>query len=183
MPKPAPGITRDAEGNPVPASASEEVKPPKLTTVLEYDPRSGTDVFPTPGGDDFGFRVRITGRPKAGDRFRIDFNADGTGDNRNALALSDLQRKPVLANGTSSYTEAYSQLVSRVGSKTHELDVNGKAQQLLLQQAEERASEVSGVNLDEEAANLVRYQNLYQANAQVISVANKMLETLMNAFR
>ncbi len=180
---PAPGIARDAEGNPVPAQESEEAKPPKLTTVLEHDPKSGTDVFPTPGGDDFGFRVRITGRPKAGDRFRIDFNTDGTGDNRNALALSDLQRKPVLADGTSSYTEAYSQLVSRVGSKTHELDVNGKAQQLLLQQAEERASEVSGVNLDEEAANLVRYQNLYQANAQVISVANKMLETLMNAFR
>ena len=180
---PAPGITTDAEGNPVPAAPPADPGAPALTTVLTYDPKTGTEVFPTPGGDDFGFRVRITGNPKAGDRFRIDFNTDGTGDNRNALALSDLQASPVLANGTTSYMEAYSQLVSRVGSKTHELDVNGKAQRLLLQQSEERASEIGGVNLDEEAANLVRYQNLYQANAQVISVANKMLETLMNAFR
>ncbi len=180
---PEPAIDRGTDGQPVPVPAAETPKPPKLTTVLEYDPKTGTDVFPTPGGEDFGFRVRITGRPKAGDRFRIDFNTDGTGDNRNALALSDLQTKPVLANGTTSYTEAYSQLVSRVGSRTHELDVNGKAQRMLLQQSEERASEIAGVNLDEEAANLVRYQNLYQANAQVISVANKMLETLMNAFR
>lgn len=180
---PSSGITAEAEGKAVPKAHDGEGKAPALTTVLSYDPKTGTDVFPTPGGDDFGFRVRISGNPKAGDQFRIDFNTDGTGDNRNALALSNLQAAPVLANGTTSYTEAYSQLVSRVGSKTHELDVNGKAQRLLLQQSEEQASEIGGVNLDEEAANLVRYQNLYQANAQVISVANKMLETLMNAFR
>ena len=178
-----PAIVAGEDGLPETADQENSPELSSLTTELEYDPFTGLDVFPTPGGEDFGFRVKISGEPKAGDVFRIEFNTDGTGDNNNVRKLAALQDAPVLANGTTDYSQAYSQLVSRVGSKTHELDVNGKAQKLLLDQAIERKEAVSGVNLDEEAANLIRYQNLYQANAQVISVANKMLETLMNSFR
>ncbi len=178
-----PAIVAGEDGFPETADQENSPELSSLTTELEYDPFTGLDVFPTPGGEDFGFRVKISGEPKAGDVFRIEFNTDGTGDNNNVRKLAALQDAPVLANGTTDYSQAYSQLVSRVGSKTHELDVNGKAQKLLLDQAIERKEAVSGVNLDEEAANLIRYQNLYQANAQVISVANKMLETLMNSFR
>jgi flagellar hook-associated protein 1 FlgK len=150
---------------------------------IEYDPRKGVEVFPTAGGIDRGFHIRIKGEPKAGDLFKIEFNKDGTSDNGNALALARLQSKPTLQNGTADYAQAYGQLVSRVGSKTHELDINREAQKLLLDQANEAREAMSGVNLDEEAANMVRYQNLFQANAQVIGTANQMFQSLINVFR
>ena len=178
-----PAISANEQGTAEPATPATPAQPASVTTLLEYDPANGTDVFPTPDGQDFGFRVKITGNAKAGDTFRIEFNTDGTGDNANIVNLAALQNDAVLEDGTASYTEAYSQLVSRVGSKTHELEINGKAQQLLLDQSVERKESISGVNLDEEAANMVRYQNLYQANAKVIAVANKLLEELMNSFR
>jgi flagellar hook-associated protein FlgK len=148
-----------------------------------YDPRQGVQIFPTEGGIDRGMHIKITGEPKAGDTFRIEFNRDGTSDNKNALALAELQVKPSLMNGTSDYAQTYGQLVSRVGSKTHELDINRKAQQLLLDEAVHAREEISGVNLDEEAAELIRYQNLYQANAQVLAAANQTFQVLLDAFR
>ena len=150
---------------------------------ITYDSRHGVEVLPTAGGIDRGFHIKIKGQPKAGDMFRIEFNTDGTSDNSNALSLASLQSKPVLMNGTSDYAQTYGQLVSRVGSKTHELDVNQKAQKLLLDRAVAEREETSGVNLDEEAANMVKYQKLYQANAQVIAAMNRSFQVLMDAFR
>lgn len=150
---------------------------------LPYDQRTGVQVFPTPGGIDHGFRIRIDGEPKAGDIFRVEFNSDASSDNKNALALADLQTKPVLMDGKSDYAQTYGQLVSRVGSKTHELDINRQAQKILLDQAIEERETVSGVNLDEEAADMVRFQNQYQANAQVIATSNRIMDVLMDAFR
>ena len=182
-----------ADGKPV-----EKDKPPeqlrndKLTGAgglgniegpIAYDPDEGIDLFPTPGGLDRGIKLRIDGEPKAGDIFRIEYNEDSTSDNKNALSLADLQTKMSLMNGTSDYAQTYGQLVSRVGSKTHELDINRKAQKLLLDQAIETREEISGVNLDEEAAELVRFQNLYQANAQVVAAANQTFQVLMDTFR
>ena len=166
-------IQTDAEGHPVTVAGKEQANPPGVSTVLEYDPKKGGDVF----------RVHLSGEPKGGDTFRIEFNTDGIGDNRNAVALAKLQNTPTLANNTIDYSQAYAQLVSRVGSKTHELEINAEAQNKLLTQAKERQESISGVNLDEEAANMLRYQNLYQANAQVIATANKLLDTLLNSFR
>ena len=156
---------------------------PVVQTSIPYDHENGVDLFPGLAGADSKFRISIAGDPKKGDMFRVEFNKNGVGDNRNVLQLASLQDKPTLANGTSSYSQVYSQLVSRVGSKTHELEVNSKAQKLLLDQSIERRESISGVNLDEEAANMIRYQNLYQANAQVMATANKLFETLIGAFR
>lgn len=150
---------------------------------IPYDARKGAELFPTEGGIDRGFHIMVNGKPKAGDMFRIEFNTDGTSDNTNALQLAGLQTRPSLMNGTSDYAQTYGQLVSRVGSRTHELDINRQAQQLLMNQAIEAREELSGVNLDEEAAQLIRYQNLYQANAQVIATANQTFQILMDAFR
>jgi flagellar hook-associated protein 1 FlgK len=148
-----------------------------------YDAKQGTQIFPTAGGIDRGIHIKVTGKPRKGDIFRIEFNKDGTSDNKNALALAELQTKQTLMGGTSDYTQTYGQLVSRIGSRTHELDLNRKAQSLLLDQAIEQREAVSGVNLDEEAAELIRYQNLYQANAQVIAAAKQTFQVLLDAFR
>jgi len=150
---------------------------------IPYDPNEGAEILPSAGGIDRGIHIKVKGTPKAGDIFRIEFNTDGTSDNKNALALAQLQTKATLMGGTSDYAQTYSQLVSHVGSRTHELDMNKQAQNLLLNQAIESREAISGVNLDEEAADLIRYQNLYQANAQVIATAKETFQVLLDAFR
>ena len=164
-------------------SENEEVPAEQLEMGILYDSEKGINLFPTPGGMDTGYNIQLTGKAKAGDTFVIEFNKDAVGNNINALELGDLQRKPTLDNGTSNYNEVYSQLVSRVGSKTHELDVNHEAQGILYSQAKAQREAVSGVNLDEEAADLVRYQQAYQANAQVIGAASEMFDTLIGVLR
>ncbi len=178
----APAIVADKDGKPSNRDIEEESAPGLLSTY-SYDPRLGTEVFPTPDGVDLGIRFKITGNPKQGDMFRIEFNRDGVGDNANAVKLAALQTKAVLENGTGNYSQIYAQMVSRVGSKAHELDTSGKAQETLLRQANERRESISGVNLDEEAANIVRYQKMYKANAQMIATAKELFDTLINTFR
>lgn len=161
----------------------EPADPPALETAIYYDPKLGINLFPTPSGEDPGFRVFLSGEPAAGDTFRVEYNEDGTTDNKNVVALSLLQDKPILANGTSSFSDVYADLITRVGTKTHELEINNKAQKLLLEHVVAKRESVSGVNMDEEAANLVRYQKLFQANAQIIAVSQKLLDVLMASFR
>jgi len=161
----------------------EQADPPVVETAIFYDRENGINIFPTPGGEEPGFRVTFTGEPVKGDTFRVEYNEDGTTDNKNIIALSMLQEKPILANGTSSFSDVYADLITRIGTKTHELEINNKAQTLLLAQVVSKRESVSGVNMDEEAANLVRYQKLFQANAQIIAVSQKMLDVLMAAFR
>lgn len=159
------------------------VDAPVVETSIFYNAATGVNIFPSPGGEDPGFRVTFTGEPVKGDTFRIEYNEDGTTDNKNIIALSLLQDKPILANGTSSFTDVYADLITRIGTKTHELEINKKAQKLLLDHVIAKKESNSGVNLDEEAANLVRYQKLFQANAQIIAVSQKMLDVLMASFR
>ena len=131
-----------------------------------------------------GWEVSLTGvNPQAGDTLTIEANLGGVGDNRNALELSRLQTTGFFDNGNNNYQEAYSVLVGRVGSVTHSAEVDKDAQGALLSQAEDRRSQVSGVNLDEEAANLIKYQQAYEASARVISTIQTLFETLINATR
>ena len=157
--------------------------PEHIETGILYNPDVGINLFPTPGGLDSGYAVQFSGTAKAGDSFVLEFNKDAVGNNVNALELGGLQSKATLANGTSNYGEVYSQLVSRVGSKTHELNINSEAQNILYGQAKAQREAVSGVNLDEEAADLVRFQQAYKANAQVIGAASEMFDTLIGVLR
>ena len=130
-----------------------------------------------------GWRVQITGNPQAGDTFTVTSNNGGVGDNGNALQLAALQQSLIMANGTASLDNAYTMLMANVGTKTRQAEINSNAQQHLLEQSQADREAVSGVNLDEEAANLMRFQQAYQAAAQVIAVADSMFETLINAVR
>jgi flagellar hook-associated protein 1 FlgK len=108
-------------------------------------------------------------------------NGNNVGDNSNALALAALQTQGTMDGGTASYLDAYGKMVADIGIQTHRAAVNGDAQKALLNQAIEAREAISGVNLDEEAANLLKYQQAYQASAQVISVVNSLFQTLINA--
>jgi flagellar hook-associated protein 1 FlgK len=129
-----------------------------------------------------GWQMAITGSPAAGDTFTVSNNSGGTGDNRNALAMIDALSSPVLDGGTTSLADAGNNLVSQVGVQTQQAQANSSAQQAVYQDAVNARNNFSGVNLDEEAANLVRYQQAYQAAAQVIQVSNTLFNSLMAAF-
>ena len=103
------------------------------------------------------------------------------GDNSNALALAALQIKKVMGGSTETYQTAFSKLVGTVGVSANQATVNAAAQRTLLDRAIESQQSISGVNLDEEAANLIKYQQAYQAAAQVISVADDIFQTLLSA--
>ncbi len=132
-----------------------------------------------------GWTVAISGVPASGDTFTIATNTGGTGDNRNALAIAALQTANKLANNssgvaTTSYQGAYSQLVSSIGNKTRETQINSASQATLLSNSTNAQQQLSGVNLDEEAANLLRFQQAYQAAAKMIQVGSTLFESILN---
>jgi flagellar hook-associated protein 1 FlgK len=128
-----------------------------------------------------GWSVQISGAPAVGDTFTVSDNAGGSGDNRNALALVDALRRPVLDNGTTSIESASSSLVGSIGVATRQSQASREAQAIVQQEAVDSRDSISGVNLDEEAANLLRFQQAYQAAAQLIRVASTMFDSLLAA--
>lgn len=108
-------------------------------------------------------------------------SGNALGDNSNALALVAMQLKNVMGGSTETYQSAYAKLVSAVGGVTSKAKINADAQATLLNKAVEEQQNVSGVNLDEEAANLVKFQQAYQASAQIVRIANEVFQTLLNA--
>ena len=126
-----------------------------------------------------GINIEISGSPNTGDKFSIAKNSSGTTDARNAALLGKLQTQNTMAGQTASYQTAYAALVSNIGNKTREISTTGDAQQALLDQATAARDAVSGVNTDEEAANLIVFQEAYQASAKVIEVASKLFDTLL----
>ncbi|MBL3588363.1 MAG: flagellar hook-associated protein FlgK [gamma proteobacterium endosymbiont of Lamellibrachia anaximandri] len=130
-----------------------------------------------------GISFSISGTPVVGDQFTVGNNTNGKSDNRNALTMAGLQGMDTLFGGTATFGEAYSQMVSDLGAKTHHAEMNLAAQEGSLERSKAALDEVSGVNLDEEAAKLVQFQQAYQASAQVISVASSLFDTLLSAVR
>ena len=159
------------------------VAPALLEAGIAYDPATGGELFPTPGGLDHGYRMQIIGAPVAGDEFSTEYNTDGIGDNRNALLLAGLATEKLLYAGSASVTDSYNKMVADVGTGTKQAEINSLAQQRILDQTMATREAISGVNLDEEAANLVRYQQAYQAAAQVIATAGTLFDTLLSAVR
>ncbi len=127
-----------------------------------------------------GWTVQITGTPVAGDVFNISSNTNATGDNRNALLMAGLQAQNLMANGTVSFQGAYGQLVGEIGAKTSEMAVTSLAQTNMVAQTVATQQAVSGVNLDEEAANLIRYQKAYQAAAKAMQISQTMFDAIIS---
>ena len=130
-----------------------------------------------------GWSAMLSGSPVAGDSFSVSANTGGVGDSRNALLLGALQTANVMSGGTTTYQGAYSQLVSQIGNKTRELDVTSSAAGKLLSEATLSLQAEGGVNLDEEATNLLRYQQAYQAAGKVMQIASQMFDILLSLGR
>lgn len=149
-----------------------------------FNARPATSLAYQANGNNFvtvnGWTVSLSGAVSGGDSFTVENNAGGVADNRNALLMAGLQTESILAGGSVTYQSAYSQLVGLVGNKAHELEVTSKAQANLLSQAQQTQQSMSGVNLDEEAANLMRYQQAYQAAGKMMQIANSLFDTLLS---
>jgi flagellar hook-associated protein 1 FlgK len=125
-----------------------------------------------------GWQVTITG---IGDTFTVKSNAGATGNNTNALALAAGQSTGVLNGGTVSVTGATSALITNLGSQAQQINTAQAAQTAINTQASTAVQSVSGVNLDEEAANLLKWQQAYQAAAQALTIGNSLFTTLIDS--
>ncbi|ABA48595.1 flagellar hook-associated protein FlgK [Burkholderia pseudomallei] len=157
------------------------------TTPVPYDPSKGASMTissttqPAPSGVMNGVSVSLSGTPADGDQFTIGANK-GTNDGRNALALSQLVNSKTMNNGTTTLTGAYAGYVNAIGNAASQLKASSAAQTALVGQITQAQQSVSGVNQNEEAANLMQYQQLYQANAKVIQTANSVFQTVLGLF-
>lgn len=143
-----------------------------------FNPLTGTDLFPIPGVFDPGYRIKLTGNMMANDKFNIDFNTLPTGDNRNGDAMAKIQTNALLEGGN-NIQGGISKFTNDIANHTHFADLGQQSSKILLDSAQARRDDVSGVNLDEEAAMLLQYQKTYQASAQLISVADTLFDTVI----
>jgi flagellar hook-associated protein 1 FlgK len=126
--------------------------------------------------------VQVSGAPAAGDQFVIQANSGGTGDNRNIQTMIDRLGQSVF-NGNISLQTATAGLITDVGSRTAEITTQRDVQKSVLDQSKDRLESVRGVNLDEEAADMLKFQQLYQAAAKMMTVADTLFQTVLGALR
>ncbi|WP_066742396.1 flagellar hook-associated protein FlgK [Cupriavidus sp. D384] len=126
-----------------------------------------------------GMTFSFNGTPQNGDTFTLSNNTGAVADNGNMLKLAKLQTAKTI-NGTSSFNDAYAQLVNDVGSKAKSIDIASTSQDSITDQIYTAQQSVSGVNMDEETVNLLKFQQLYQANAKVIQAASTIFDTLVS---
>ena len=123
-------------------------------------------------------QVTLSGTPKSGDKFQIDNNQKGFGSNENIVRLSNLESAKLLGNDE-TFHESYLNLINLAGSTARQATVTKEALQVVYDQAFESRDQIAGVNLDEEAANLIRFQQAYQASARLVQTANELFDTIV----
>ena len=130
-----------------------------------------------PGVSFQGLQISFSTPPMAGDVFKVDGNADGTGNNENMLAMAALENKSVVGNKTLS--TAYIDHVNNVGNIARQATIAQAALKVVHEQAVTAKDQVSGVSLDQEAADLIRYQQAYQAAAKVLQVGSQLFDSIL----
>jgi flagellar hook-associated protein 1 FlgK len=150
--------------------------------TIAYDPTTESD------GKDFtlsafGVGFRISGVPQTGDSFRLGDNTGARGDNGNALSLGALQQANLVDGSRNTLQQYYSTLVADVGIDTRQTNANLQVENSLLDQAQAYRDGLSGVNLDEEASDMLRLQQSYQASAQIVKVADELFQILLDSVR
>ena len=120
----------------------------------------------------------VTGTPVDGDNFVVGLNANAAGDNRNIRLVAQLQTKEVTTDGR-TLGDSYIGLVNTVGSAAKLAKISQDALQVVYDQAVTEKDKISGVSLDQEAADLIRFQQAFQAAAQIIQTSNKMFDSIL----
>ena len=173
----------NAQGNPIGTGTIVPGQSNKITVDVPMRDANGALLVPAKS---FKFDTTVGGLPAAGDSTTFSFNASGKSDNRNAQALLDLQTKPTLglsdgSGGGVSLVAANSRLVSTVGAKAASAITDTTATGALLKANQDARNSVSQVNLDEEAGDMIKFQQYYTASSQIIKAAQETFSTLINS--
>lgn len=157
----------DGQGNPIPNAAKQKVtginffkEPLDLKRAAEYISLS----------DEVESDVN---------NIAAALEANKPGDNRIALAVSKLQHEKVLGGGTTTFEEQYLKSVGNIGLQSGKSKIDEEQSHGILAQAKSFKERLAGVSLDEEAANMVRYQNAYEASAKVIRASDEMFKAVL----
>ena len=139
-------------------------------------------------GSPLDYDISINGQPAAGDSYSIEYNTDGFDDNRNGEAFTELQQNAQLRRSSAdsddanmTFAEGYSRVVSDIGSYVQQTRTRRDAAQAIESQTQAMYEAKSGVNLEEEAANLIQFERAYNAAARIITVAQRTFDSLLNA--
>ncbi len=130
-----------------------------------------------------GMSFDIKGSPAAGDQFTVQRNAAGVQDGRNAVLFAKLQTQNTVSGGTATFQAAFASLVADNGIMTRETKVKMDAQGAVLKQAQSAREALSGVNLDEEAAEMLKFQRAYQASSKILEIGNQLFDTILSLGR
>ncbi len=152
------------------------------TGPFVFTPNSNNEV-PIPDAITPSYSIVLSGIPKSGDQFNANFNAGGYGDNRNGLGLLSTQQSKFFSSGTESLSDRFGMLLSDVGSQTKQAETSVKSAAVLLQQAMDMQQGISGVNPDEEAANLLKLEQAYAAAGKLVEVSSQMMNILFEMLR
>jgi flagellar hook-associated protein FlgK len=150
----------------------------KLTDKATGTILAERDYRPLEGIHYRGLQVNLSRVPSEGDVFTIDGNQDGIGDNANILRLAALESSRELIAGGVTIGEAWLEQLNRIGNLGNQARIAEEALKVVNEQAVEARDQVSGVSLDEEAADLIRFQQAYQASAKVIQLANQLFDAI-----
>ncbi|MDR1709602.1 MAG: flagellar hook-associated protein FlgK [Candidatus Accumulibacter sp.] len=181
-----PGYTAPAAGSPVTLTYSggslTGFNYPVTVTVNGAQTTYTGGAVPYTNGATYSFdgiSFSISGSPGNGDTFTIARNSNGVSDNRNGLLLAQMQTGKTMAGNTGTYLTVYGQLVSKAGNKGAEIKTLQAAQETVLSEAQKARDSISAVNLDEEAVNLIEYQQYYQAAAKVLQIASELFDSIL----
>ncbi|HAU1603836.1 TPA: flagellar hook-associated protein FlgK [Legionella pneumophila] len=141
------------------------------------------NVIQIPDGITPSYSVVLSGIPKSGDQFTTDYNSGGFGDNRNGLILSNIQQNKIFSNGSETLFDRYGNLLAEVGGRTNQAKTSFESADILHKQALDFQDSKSGVNLDEEGANLLIFQQAYQAAGKLMEISNQIMNLLFDIMR
>ncbi|HCJ4397968.1 TPA: flagellar hook-associated protein FlgK [Legionella pneumophila] len=141
------------------------------------------NVIQIPDGITPSYSVVLSGIPKSGDQFTTDYNTGGFGDNRNGLILGNIQQNKIFSNGSETLFDRYGNLLAEVGGRTNQAKTSFESADILHKQALDFQDSKSGVNLDEEGANLLVFQQAYQAAGKLMEISNQIMNLLFDIMR
>lgn len=143
---------------------------------------SGVTGFTPPAINAYGMQLEVSSVAGVTERFTLDLTL-ASGDNTNALAMARLNEARPMLNGRVGFTALFEQSKQDLGSQARGAQIQAEAAEAIFQQAQTRSDSLSGVNLDEEAANLMRFQQAYQASARIMTTSQQIFDALISSLR
>ncbi|MND66570.1 Flagellar hook-associated protein 1 [compost metagenome] len=176
----------DAKGGVISSGTIKPGENNTLSLTVPLKDSTGAPIPPAPATQyTVSFDMTVAGSPGKGTAINVTLSQPGTLDNRNGTTLANLQTKQTVDTGSASkgisLNDAYGKLVEGVGSKAAQGKLDSAATTAILANAKGARDSLSGVDLDEETGNLVKYQQYYTASSQIIKAAQEIFSTLINS--